>query len=77
MSFLGTIGIFGMNHWVVIGIYVVVFIIIAFIFSSLDYEKLLREKYRTTTMGMFLYMILTLCATFLVGTLLIILVSLL
>ena len=76
MSLVGTIGIYGMNNWVIIGIYIVTFIIIAFIFSALDFEKLLREKYKTQSMGMFLYMIFTLCATFLIGTLLIILVSL-
>jgi len=76
MSLVGKIGIYGMNNWIIIGIYVVVFIIIAFIFSALDFEKMLRDKYKTQTMGMFLYMIFTLCATFLIGTLLIILVSL-
>lgn len=76
MSLIGTIGLFGMNNWIIIGIYVVIFIIIAFVFSALDFEKILREKYRTQTMGMFLYMIFTICATFLIGTFFIVLVSL-
>jgi len=70
------IGILGINSWLAIGVYSVVFVIVAFIFSAFDYEKLLRDKYKTQTMGMILYMIFTLCATFLIGTFLIVLVSL-
>ena len=76
MSSLGMIGILGINSWLAIGVYSVVFVIVAFIFSAFDYEKLLRDKYKTQTMGMILYMIFTLCATFLIGTFLIVLVSL-
>ncbi len=77
MSSLGRIGLLGINSWLAIGLYVVVFIMVAFIFSAIDFEKILREKFRTPTMGMILFMIFTLCATFLIGTFLIILVSLL
>ena len=76
MSSLGMIGILGINSWLAIGVYSVVFVIVAFVFSAFDYEKLLRDKYKTQTMGMILYMIFTLCATFLIGTFLIVLVSL-
>ena len=60
--------LFMANPIVAIVIYAVVFIVVAFLFSAIDYSKILRKEYKTVALGTLLYFVLTVCVTFLVGT---------
>ena len=63
------------NPIIAIVIYAVTFIIVAFLFSAIDFSKILRKDYRTLSIGTLLYFILTICVTFVVGTFFLVLIN--
>jgi|GEM_PF-2668375 len=77
MLSLSNTELFFVNPIVAIIIYAVVFIVVAFLFSAIDFSRILRKEYKTVALGTLLYFILTVCVTFLVGTFLLVLINVL
>lgn len=63
------------NPIVALVIYLISFIMIAFILSAIDFGKIIRTQFKNPTIGTLLYLLATICATFLVGTFLLILIN--
>lgn len=57
--------------WSVILIYAICFIIVSFVFQAIDWAKIVKTEDRNFNVGFALYFIATLCATSLIGTLII------
>ncbi len=58
--------------WLITAIYILVFTIVALVFRSIDWWKIIRKEDQNTTIGIIIYMIFVLGFTFMIGSLVII-----